>query len=86
MEIRVQFERNRDVRDPRALSALLEETAERVKSRSHPDPYIRMWSPIILKTSSADRQRFPLRSPVGPRRHKMVSYLESAAVIENIFG
>ncbi|SCZ88193.1 BZ3500_MvSof-1268-A1-R1_Chr2-1g04249 [Microbotryum saponariae] len=39
IEIRVQFERNRNVRDPRAVAALLHEAEKAVQDMSHPDPY-----------------------------------------------
>ncbi|KAI5481876.1 hypothetical protein MNV49_000153 [Pseudohyphozyma bogoriensis] len=39
IEIRVQFERNRDVKDPRAVAALLNEAEKEVQRLSHPDPY-----------------------------------------------
>ncbi|KAK4335368.1 Zn(2)-C6 fungal-type transcription factor [Rhodotorula toruloides] len=39
MELRAQFERNRNVRDPRAVAALLNEAEQEVQKLSHPDPY-----------------------------------------------
>ncbi|KAL8279170.1 hypothetical protein RQP46_008426 [Phenoliferia psychrophenolica] len=33
------FERNRNVRDPRAVAALLNEAEKEVQRLSHPDPY-----------------------------------------------
>lgn len=41
IEIRAQFERNRNVRDPRAVAALLTEAEREVQKVSHPDPYRR---------------------------------------------
>jgi len=41
IEIRAQFERNRNVRDPRAVAALLNEAEKEVHKFSHPDPYRR---------------------------------------------
>ncbi|GAA5832485.1 hypothetical protein JCM3766R1_003095 [Sporobolomyces carnicolor] len=39
IEIRAQFERNRNVRDPRAVAALLNEAEREVQKYAHPDPY-----------------------------------------------
>ncbi|ORY56533.1 hypothetical protein BCR35DRAFT_309777 [Leucosporidium creatinivorum] len=39
IEIRVQFERNRHVKDPRAVAALLNEAEKEVQRMAHPDPY-----------------------------------------------
>ncbi|GAA5918878.1 hypothetical protein JCM1841_006655 [Sporobolomyces salmonicolor] len=41
IEIRAQFERNRNVRDPRAVAALLNEAEKEVQRLAHPDPYRR---------------------------------------------
>lgn len=41
IEIRVQFERNRHVRDPRAVARLLNEAEKEVQRMAHPDPYKR---------------------------------------------
>jgi NADH dehydrogenase (ubiquinone) 1 beta subcomplex subunit 9 len=41
IEIRVQFERNRDVKDPRAVARLLQQAEETVAALEHPDPYRR---------------------------------------------
>jgi len=38
--IRAEFERNRNVHDPRALAAILSEAEARLASFAHPDPYI----------------------------------------------
>lgn len=35
------FERNRNVRDPRAVASLLSEAEKEVERMSHPDPYRR---------------------------------------------
>ncbi|KAG2135733.1 NDUFB9, NADH-ubiquinone oxidoreductase [Suillus bovinus] len=40
MMIRAEFERNRDVTEPRALSQILEKAEARLASKLHPDPYI----------------------------------------------
>jgi len=39
IEIRVMFERNRDVKDPRAVAKLLHDAEKVVAGLSHPDPY-----------------------------------------------
>ncbi|CAH7672701.1 hypothetical protein BY996DRAFT_4577763 [Phakopsora pachyrhizi] len=39
IEIRVKFERNRDVRDPRAVAKLLREAELEILKEEHPDPY-----------------------------------------------
>lgn len=39
IEIRVKFERNRDVRDPRAVAKLLHEAELLLAKTEHPDPY-----------------------------------------------
>ncbi|KAJ6539711.1 hypothetical protein B0H19DRAFT_1180249 [Mycena capillaripes] len=39
MEIRAQFERNRDVKDPRQLAQILEQAEARLAAWKHPDPY-----------------------------------------------
>ncbi|KAH9055593.1 NDUFB9, NADH-ubiquinone oxidoreductase [Lactarius vividus] len=38
--VRAEFERNRDVHDPRALAAILEKAEEELARKRHPDPYI----------------------------------------------
>ncbi|KAM0791500.1 hypothetical protein ACM66B_005953 [Microbotryomycetes sp. NB124-2] len=39
IEIRVEFERNRNVKDPRAVANLLRQAEQQVAAMSHPDPY-----------------------------------------------
>ncbi|OBZ70081.1 NADH dehydrogenase [ubiquinone] 1 beta subcomplex subunit 9 [Grifola frondosa] len=39
LAIRAEFERNRNVRDPRALSSLLQKAEAYLAERQHPDPY-----------------------------------------------
>ncbi|KAI0776209.1 hypothetical protein BD413DRAFT_527249 [Trametes elegans] len=39
LTIRAEFERNRDVHDPRALAAILEKAEKALADRKHPDPY-----------------------------------------------
>ncbi|KAJ3569094.1 hypothetical protein NP233_g5281 [Leucocoprinus birnbaumii] len=38
--IRAEFEKNRDVSDPRALAEILEKAERELVRRRHPDPYI----------------------------------------------
>ncbi|KAF8464324.1 NDUFB9, NADH-ubiquinone oxidoreductase [Russula ochroleuca] len=38
--VRAEFERNRNVHDPRALAAILEKAEEELARKRHPDPYI----------------------------------------------
>ncbi|KAF8165599.1 hypothetical protein B0H34DRAFT_689746 [Crassisporium funariophilum] len=40
MQIRAEFERNRNVHDPRALAAILEKAEVDLANMKHPDPYI----------------------------------------------
>lgn len=49
IEIRVQFERNRHVKDPRAVAALLNEAEKEVQRMAHPDPYRRESSMTMLE-------------------------------------
>lgn len=51
IEIRAQFERNRNVRDPRAVAALLNEAEKEVQKYSHPDPYRRALASCPLPSS-----------------------------------
>ncbi|WVQ79392.1 hypothetical protein IAT38_001489 [Cryptococcus sp. DSM 104549] len=39
LEIRAEFEANRDVTEPRALAVLLENAEKKLAKRIHPDPY-----------------------------------------------
>ncbi|KAF8743333.1 Survival motor neuron (SMN) interacting protein 1, partial [Rhizoctonia solani] len=45
IEIRAEFERNRNVTDPRAIAQILGEAEERLAAKSHPDPYIHAMYP-----------------------------------------
>jgi NADH dehydrogenase (ubiquinone) 1 beta subcomplex subunit 9 len=38
--IRAEFERNRNVHDPRALAVILERAEAQLAAKRHPDPYI----------------------------------------------
>ncbi|EPQ59163.1 hypothetical protein GLOTRDRAFT_70341 [Gloeophyllum trabeum ATCC 11539] len=40
LEIRAEFERNRDVHDPRALATILAKAEADLAAKQHPDPYI----------------------------------------------
>ncbi|KAH0840283.1 NDUFB9, NADH-ubiquinone oxidoreductase [Lanmaoa asiatica] len=40
MIIRAEFERNRDVHDPRALAEILQRAEAELTAKQHPDPYI----------------------------------------------
>ncbi|KAG6832182.1 hypothetical protein H0H92_004914 [Tricholoma furcatifolium] len=40
MEIRAEFERNRNVHDPRALAEILAKAEADLADKKHPDPYI----------------------------------------------
>ncbi|KAF8555372.1 NDUFB9, NADH-ubiquinone oxidoreductase [Imleria badia] len=40
MVIRAEFERNRDVHDPRALAEILQKAEADLAAKLHPDPYI----------------------------------------------
>ncbi|KAI0340914.1 hypothetical protein BDW22DRAFT_366353 [Trametopsis cervina] len=39
LAIRAEFDRNRDVHDPRALASILEKAEADLAERAHPDPY-----------------------------------------------
>ncbi|KAJ7632091.1 hypothetical protein B0H17DRAFT_961827, partial [Mycena rosella] len=45
MEIRAQFEHNRDVTDPRQLARVLEQAEAKLAAWKHPDPYIAPTAP-----------------------------------------
>jgi len=40
IEIRAEFERNRNVTDPRAIGQIIAEAERRLAQKAHPDPYI----------------------------------------------
>lgn len=74
------FERNRNVRDPRAVAALLNEAEKEVQRLSHPDPY-RGASPFSVRrkggrTGMRDHRliwaSLVTRSFLVPGGHKMV--------------
>ncbi|KII95046.1 hypothetical protein PLICRDRAFT_128461 [Plicaturopsis crispa FD-325 SS-3] len=58
--IRAEFERNRDVHDPRALSAILARAEDDLANRRHPDPYI----PAMMPGGTKWERNAP--PPLGP--------------------
>lgn len=71
IEIRVAFERNRNVRDPRAVANLLNQAEKEVQRMSHPDPYKRKLlitssSCNALGESSSNRIFGPSQPPCSP--------------------
>ncbi|KAJ7098805.1 hypothetical protein B0H15DRAFT_771847 [Mycena belliarum] len=49
MQIRAEFERNRDVKDPRQLARVFEQAEARLAAWKHPDPYIAPTAPGGIK-------------------------------------
>ncbi|KAL5507899.1 hypothetical protein ACEPAH_5517 [Sanghuangporus vaninii] len=45
IQIRAEFERNRNVSDPRALATILEKAEADLAAKQHPDPYITPTAP-----------------------------------------
>ncbi|ORX37932.1 hypothetical protein BD324DRAFT_623868 [Kockovaella imperatae] len=45
VEIRAEFERNRNITDPRALAIVLEQAEQRLADLAHPSPYIHPTDP-----------------------------------------
>ncbi|KAG9104202.1 hypothetical protein FRC06_004627 [Ceratobasidium sp. 370] len=45
IEIRAEFERNRNVKDPRAIAQIMADAEARLAARAHPDPYIHAMYP-----------------------------------------
>ncbi|KIK04732.1 hypothetical protein K443DRAFT_675748 [Laccaria amethystina LaAM-08-1] len=45
LQIRAEFERNRNVHDPRALAEILEKAEAHLANMKHPDPYIAPTAP-----------------------------------------
>ncbi|KAI9429120.1 hypothetical protein H4582DRAFT_1827676 [Lactarius indigo] len=62
--VRAEFERNRNVHDPRALAAILEKAEEELARKRHPDPYIRASSQSTTTPLSLLR---PLTYAFSPR-------------------
>ncbi|KAI9633002.1 uncharacterized protein MKK02DRAFT_40382 [Dioszegia hungarica] len=69
IEIRAEFERNRNISDPRALALVLEQAEERLAKDLHPDPYR---SPMFPDGTKWERN-------IPPR---MFSAEEKAAALE----
>jgi NADH dehydrogenase (ubiquinone) 1 beta subcomplex subunit 9 len=46
LEIRRRFEENKNISDPRILQKLIEEAEKELYDNRHPDPYIRIVSPL----------------------------------------
>ncbi|CAO3572522.1 unnamed protein product [Mortierella alpina] len=45
VELRIQFDANKNVRHPRQIAALVKETERQLKELRHPDPYIAPTAP-----------------------------------------
>ncbi|QRV72889.1 Complex 1 protein (LYR family) [Ceratobasidium sp. AG-Ba] len=45
IEIRAEFERNRNVKDPRAIAQIMADAEARLAAKAHPDPYIHAMYP-----------------------------------------
>ncbi|KAG9011530.1 hypothetical protein FRB94_008099 [Tulasnella sp. JGI-2019a] len=60
MGIREEFEKNRDVKDPRALAEIFAKAEAQLKNTLHPDPYI----PAMMPGGTKWERN--LRPPVGP--------------------
>ncbi|KAK0491416.1 hypothetical protein IW261DRAFT_1413724 [Armillaria novae-zelandiae] len=58
--IRAEFEKNRNVHDPRALAVILERAEAELAAKKHPDPYI---SPLFPNGTKWERNTPP---PMGP--------------------
>ncbi|KAH8985430.1 hypothetical protein EDB86DRAFT_2810223 [Lactarius hatsudake] len=67
--VRAEFERNRNVHDPRALAVILEKAEEELARKRHPDPYIRASSSVEPLRHSYTRLHC---SCCIPRRYKVV--------------
>ncbi|KAF8646381.1 hypothetical protein AX16_007247 [Volvariella volvacea WC 439] len=61
LQIRAEFERNRDVQDPRALAAILEKAEADLASKKHPDPYI---PPMFPGGTKWERNTPPSMAPL----------------------
>ncbi|KIM91229.1 hypothetical protein PILCRDRAFT_811740 [Piloderma croceum F 1598] len=59
-EIRAEFERNRNVHDPRSLAIILQKAEEELANKLHPDPYI---EPTMPGGTKWERNIPP---PMGP--------------------
>jgi hypothetical protein len=72
IEIRAQFERNRNVRDPRAVAALLNEAEREVQKFAHPDPYRRELLSISLSLFFTVRKLTIIWLRTLPRSHSII--------------
>ncbi|KAL4076425.1 hypothetical protein J3A83DRAFT_4227295 [Scleroderma citrinum] len=59
--IRAEFERNRNVHDPRALAQIIEKAEADLAQRLHPDPYI---SPAMPDGTKWERNIPPTIAPI----------------------
>ncbi|CAD6569909.1 MAG: hypothetical protein TREMPRED_005503 [Tremellales sp. Tagirdzhanova-0007] len=77
IQIRAEFERNKDINDPRALALILEQAEERLAKDMHPDPYRtpafpdgskweRNIPPKIFSEEEKEAALAELRKNVGP--------------------
>ncbi|KAG8968113.1 hypothetical protein FRC03_008673 [Tulasnella sp. 419] len=60
IEIRAEFERNRDIKDPRAVAEILAKAEARLAKQEHPDPYI----PAMFPNGTKWERNLP--PPAGP--------------------
>ncbi|KAF8238995.1 NDUFB9, NADH-ubiquinone oxidoreductase [Tricholoma matsutake] len=61
LQIRAEFERNRNVHDPRELAVILERAEAELASKKHPDPYI---SPLFPGGTKWERNTAPQMGPL----------------------
>lgn len=77
IEIRAEFERNRNIRNPRELAKVLDEAETRLKERAHPDPYKREYRERTTERSENSAQVvLDLIIPTGVRALRFVSRAE----------
>ncbi|KAF9111771.1 hypothetical protein BGX27_004457 [Mortierella sp. AM989] len=56
VELRMQFEANKDVRNPRQLASIVQEAERQLTELRHPDPYI---APTAVGGSKFERNAHP---------------------------
>ncbi|KAF9923343.1 hypothetical protein FBU30_006613 [Linnemannia zychae] len=56
VELRMQFDANKNVHNPRQLSAIIREAERQLKELRHPDPYI---APTAVGGSKFERNIYP---------------------------
>jgi len=66
IEIRAEFERNRNVHDPRALAVILEKAEADLEAKRHPDPYTPASAPGGTKW---ERNTPPTLGPLFDHEH-----------------